>query len=70
MFIIQIFFILTLLLVLLTGIFFVFKKKEYKARKLKLIIIFLMFISLLEFFLNLDKYISSEFLRKYVSKQF
>lgn len=60
MFTIQIYFILILLLAILTVIFFIFKKKEFKARKLKFTIICLLVISLLEFFLNLEIYIPSD----------
>lgn len=60
MFTIQIYFILNLFLVFLALIFFIFKKIEYKGRKLKYFFIILVNISLLEFFLNLDIYYPSD----------
>ena len=48
MFTVEIYFILNLFLVLLALIFFIFKKIEYKGRKLKYFFIILVTISLLE----------------------
>jgi hypothetical protein len=56
----EIYLILNLLLVFLSLILIIFKKKEYKAYKLKIFLIILIIISLFEFFLNLDLYIPSD----------
>ena len=59
MFSIQIYFILTLLLVFLNLILIFFKKKEYRVLTLNIIIDILMILSFIEYCLNWELYMDS-----------